>query len=131
MWQRLNGKTYEYESVYSCDMGQRKHDDNGKNKGRYAKISNEPELRKFLVNKIKKEKYSPEAALAAAKSVGFTVEISVKTLYNNIDSGEIEVTRKDLLRKEGWKQDKQKPRKASNNLKGESIDKRPTKRKEP
>jgi IS30 family transposase len=64
--------------------------------------------------------------LAAAKSAGFTVEISVKTLYNNIDSGEIEVTRKDLLRKEGWKQNKQKPCKAANNLKGESIDNRPT-----
>jgi IS30 family transposase len=30
-----------------------------------------------------------------------------------------------LLRKEGWKQEKTKPRKAANNLKGESIDKRP------
>jgi IS30 family transposase len=37
-WQRLSGKTYEYESVYSWDAAQRKHDDNGKNKGRYAKI---------------------------------------------------------------------------------------------
>jgi IS30 family transposase len=42
-WRRLNGKTYEYESVYSWDVAQRKHDDNGKNKGRYAKINDEPE----------------------------------------------------------------------------------------
>ncbi|MDR0222003.1 MAG: hypothetical protein LBI38_00485 [Oscillospiraceae bacterium] len=31
-----------------------------------------------------------------------------------------------MLRKESWKQNKQKPCKAANNLKGESIDNRPT-----
>ncbi len=124
-WQRLNGETYEYESVYSWDVAQRKHEEKAKNKGRYTKINNDPKLRKFLETKIKKHKYSPEAALTKAKEEGFEVEITVKTLYNNIDSGEIDVSRKDLLRKGGWKQDKTKPRKAANNLKGESIDNRP------
>ena len=124
-WQRLNGKSYEFEEVYSWDVAERKHEEKGANKGRYAKMTNMPELRVFLEEKIKKEKYSPEAALLKAKEEGFAVEISVKTLYNNIDGGEIDVTRKDLLRKEGWKQDKTKLRKAANNLKGESIDKRP------
>ena len=110
---------------YAYDVAQRKHEERAKNKGRYAKINDEPKLRSFLEKQIKKHKYSPEAALLKAKEKGFTVEISVKTLYNNIDSGEIGVTRKDLLRKEGWKQDKSKPRKAVNNLKGESIDNRP------
>lgn len=124
-WEYLDGKTYETKSKYSWDVAQRKHDENAKNKGRYAKINDLPELRNFIEKKIKKEKYSPEAALMAAKSAGYTVAISVKTLYNNIDNGEIGVTRKDLLRKDGWKQDKVKPRKAANNLKGESIDNRP------
>jgi len=124
-WRRLNGKAYEYEDVYSWDVGQRKHEESGRNKGRYAKISNAPKLRKFLETQIKKHKYSPEAALSRAKESGIAVEISVKTLYNNIDSGEIGVSRKDLLRKDGWKQDKTKPRKAANNLRGESIDNRP------
>jgi len=124
-WQRLNGETYECESVYSWDVAQRKHEEKAKNKGRYAKINDAPKLRKFLENQIKKHKYSPEAALTKAKEKGFEVEISVKTLYNNIDSGEIGVSRKDLLRKDGWKQEKTKPRKAANNLKGESIDNRP------
>jgi len=124
-WVRLNGRTYEYESVYSWDVGQRRHEAKGKNKGRYAKINDAPELRMFLEEQIKKHKYSPEAALSKAKEAGFDVEISVKTLYNNIDNGEINVNRKDLWRKDGWKQDKTKPRKAANNLKGESIDKRP------
>ena len=124
-WEYLDGKTYEMKSKYSWDVAQRKHDENAKNKGRYAKINDMPELRMFLERQIKKEKYSPEAALMRAKSEGYAVEISVKTLYNNIDSGEIGVTRQDLLRRNGWKQDKSKPRKALNNLKGESIDKRP------
>ena len=124
-WQRLNGTTYEYEEVYSHDVAQRKHEANGANKGRYAKINDMPELRAFIEVQIKKHKYSPAAALQEAKKEGFSVEISVKTLYNNIDSGEIDVKRDDLLRKEGWKQDKSKPRKANNNLKGESIDNRP------
>jgi len=124
-WQRLNSTTYEYENVYSWDVSQRKHEENARNKGRYAKINDTPELRKFLEIQIKKHKYSPEAALLKAKEKGFLVEISVKTLYNNIDSEEIGVTREDLLRKKGWKQDKTKPGKAGNNLKGESIDNRP------
>lgn len=124
-WKRLNGETYEYESVYSWDVAQRKHEEKAKNKGRYAKINDAPKLREFLENQIKKHKYSPEAALTKAKEKGFEVEISVKTLYNNIDNGDIDVSRKDLLRKDGWKQDKTTPRKAANNLKGESIDNRP------
>ena len=124
-WQRLNGSTYEYEKVYSWDVAQQKHEETSKNKGRYAKINDAPKLRKFLETQIKKHKYSPEAALTKAKEKGFAVEITVKTLYNNIDKGEIDVSRKDLLRKDGWKQDKSKPRKAANNLKGESIGNRP------
>ena len=108
-WERLNGETYEYEKVYSWDVAQRKHEEKAKNKGRYAKINDSPKLRKFLEDQIKKHKYSPEAALTKAKEKGFEVEISVKTLYNNIDSGEIGVSRKDLLRKDGWKQGKTPP----------------------
>jgi IS30 family transposase len=115
----------ETKLLYSWDVARRNHESCSKNKGRYAKINDMPELRVFLEQQIKKHNYSPEAALERAIDEGYTVEISVKTLYNNIDSGEIGVTRQDLLRKEGWKQDKAKPRKASNNLKGESIDNRP------
>jgi len=124
-YQYLDSATYEFREKYSWDVGQRKHEEKGGNKGRYAKINSEPEFRAYLENKIKKEQYSPEAALFAAKADGFAVAISVKTVYNNIDSGELNVSRKDLLRKEGWKQDRARPRKAANNLKGESIDKRP------
>jgi len=124
-WEYLDHRTYEMGTKYSWDVAQRKHDEKAKNKGRYAKINDMPELREFLEIQIKKNNYSPEAALLKAKEMGYTVEISVKTLYNNIDGGDIGVTRKDLLRKEVWKHDKFKPRKALNNLKGESIENRP------
>ena len=124
-WEHLDGQTWEKKKKYSWDVAQKKHEENAKNKGRYAKINDKPELRKYLESKIKEEQYSPEAALYAAQSDGYEVEISVKTLYNNIDSGEIGVSRNDLLRKEGWKQDKAKPRKSNKNIKGESIEKRP------
>jgi len=124
-WECLDGQTYEIRRKYSWDVAQRKHDENAANKGRYAKINDMPELRAYLEEKIKRHGYSPEAALLKAKEEGYTVEISVKTLYNSIDSGEINVSRKDLLRK-GWKQDRSTSRKAANNLRGESIDKRPS-----
>jgi len=124
-WTYLDGDSYEFKEKYSWDVAERKHEESGRNKGRYTKINDMPELRKYLELQIKKHKYSPEAALNKAKEEGYSVEISVKTLYNAIDSGEIGVTRKDLLRKDGWKQDKTKPRKAANNLRGESIDERP------
>jgi len=122
--QCLNGQTYEFFEKYSWDVGQQKHEEKGANKGRYAKINDTPELREYLENKIKKEKYSPEAALLSAKLNGMVVDITVKTLYNSIDSGEIGVSRQDLLRKDGWKKTSSKPRKSLKNLKGESIENR-------
>ena|GEM_PF-1209446 len=77
-WEYLDGKTYEKKSKYSWDVGQRKHYEKSKNKGRYAKINDSPELRAFLEKLIKKEKYSPEAALLKAKSEGFAVDISAQ-----------------------------------------------------
>ena len=121
----MNGSTYEYETVYSWDVAQRNHEERGRNKGRYSKINDMPELREYLEHQIKRHKYSPEAALLKAAAEGYFVEISVKMLYNNIDSGEIDVSHKDLLRKDGWKKKQSKPEKAANNIKGESIDKTP------
>jgi hypothetical protein len=53
--------------VYSWGVAQRNHEERDKNKGRYAKIDDMPELRGYPEKQIKKEKYSPEAALLKAK----------------------------------------------------------------
>ena len=60
-WQKLNGATGECEDIYSWDVAQRKHEENAKNKGRYSKINDTPDLRVFLEEQIKRHKYSPEA----------------------------------------------------------------------
>lgn len=126
-------------TIYHADYAQRKHDAAAENKGRYAKLNNNPELRKFVEAAVKRANYSPYAALEAAKrglevrnhnrkiiieaSAPLRVDVSVKTVYNSIDRGEIEITRKDLLRKEGWKQEKSKPRQGLH-TRGKSIDDR-------
>jgi IS30 family transposase len=51
--------------------------------------------------------------------------VSVKTVYNAIDLGELGAAkRRDLWRREGWKKENQKPRKA-HHTKGLSIELRP------
>lgn len=113
--------------VYAYDVGQRKHEEKAANKGPYARINDAPKLRKYLENKIKVEKFSPAAALDKIKEDGLVFEIAIcpKTVYNNIDKGELSITRRDLLRVDGWKKQPKEERKANNNLKGESIEKRP------
>ena len=73
-WEYMDGSTYETKKKYSWDVAQRKHEEKAKNKGRYAKINDMPEFRKFLEKQIKKHKYSPEAALLKAKEAGLSVK---------------------------------------------------------
>ena len=47
-WEYLDGSTYKIKPKYSWDVAQRKHDEKAKNKDRYAKINDMPELRKFI-----------------------------------------------------------------------------------
>jgi IS30 family transposase len=54
-------------TVYLADFAQRKHDAAARNKGRYAKLNDNPELRKFVETAVKRANYSPYAALEAAR----------------------------------------------------------------
>lgn len=123
-WEKLNSDLSK-TVVYSADTGQLKHEKRAKNKGKYAKITNDHKLREFLETKIIKEKYSPEAALQMAKRENFEVAICVKTVYNCIDSGEIAVKRTQLPRKRSWRKINQQQYKSYKNIKGESIENRP------
>jgi len=111
--------------VYSQEYAQIKRDERSKNKGPYTKLSNSYEIRKWLENKIKNEKYSPEAALFKAKELGIAIDICVKTLYNCISSGEIDIKYKDLPRQRSWRKQENSKEKALNNKRGKSIDERP------
>lgn len=88
------------EERYSADKGQDVTRKNQQNKGRPLKIGNDRELASFLEHKIVKERFSPAAALAAAKEAGYELVICVNTLYDYIDKGIfLELSNKHLLYK--------------------------------
>jgi len=114
--------------VYKADHAQMKAEQAGKNKGTGLKIGNDHALVNFIEGKIRDEKYSPDAALAAArKQGGFKTMICTRTLYTYIDDRLfLGISNKDLLiKKDGAKRPYRKVGKvALNNRSGKSIEKR-------
>ena len=115
--------------VYKADYAQMKASKAAQNKGAGLKIANDYEYAAFIETKIRDEKFSPDATLAAAKKQGgFKTKICTKTLYNYIDSGLfLGISNKDLLiKKDGKKRKYRKIRKISlKNKMGKSIEERP------
>ena len=115
--------------VYKADYAQMRATEAAKNKGVGIKIGNDHKLAAFLETKIRDEKYSPDAALAAArKQGGFTNMICTRTLYTYIDNGLfLGLSNKDLpVKRDGKKRNYKRIRKvALNNTKGTSISDRP------
>ena len=114
--------------VYKADYAQMQADKASENKGTGLKIGNDHELAAFIETKIRDEKYSPDAALAAArKRGGFKAMICTRTLYAYIDDGLfMGISNKDLLIKKGRpKRGYKRVRKvALNNKTGKSISER-------
>ena len=74
---------------YSAVVGQRKHDEKGTAKGPKLKIGNDHKFVKYIEESIKSG-YSPYATLQNIENdntLEFKTKISLKTLYNYIDSG--------------------------------------------
>lgn len=119
---------YTEETRYSSDLGQKNHDWNAQGKGRNIKIGNDRPLAEYIEGKIIEEKYSPEAALAAAAESGieFTTSISVRTLYRYIDKGIfLKLTNKDLPVKGKRKKHNKRVKVQKRASAGESIENRP------
>lgn len=119
---------YTEETRYSSDLGQKNHDWNAQGKGRNIKIGNDRTLAEYIEGKIIEDKYSPEAALAAAAESGieFTTSISVRTLYRYIDKGIfLKLTNKDLPVKGKRKKHNKKVKVQKRASSGESIENRP------
>lgn len=119
---------YTEETRYSSDLGQKNHDWNAQGKGRNIKIGNDRTLAEYIEGKIIEDKYSPEAALAAAAESGieFTTSISVRTLYRYIDKGIfLKLTNKDLPVKGKRKRHNKKVKVQKRASAGESIENRP------
>lgn len=119
---------YTEETRYSSDLGQKNHDWNAQGKGRNIKIGNDRPLAEYIEGKIIEDKYSPEAALAAAAESGieFTTSISVRTLYRYIDKGIfLKLTNKDLPVKGKRKKHNKRVRVQKRASAGESIENHP------
>lgn len=94
---------------YSAEKAQQKHIYAQTAKGRSLKIDHNHDLANYLEHKIAQDKYSPAAALAAARRDGFTDVISVNTLYSYIDKQIfLHLSNKDLWIKARKKKHKKK-----------------------
>lgn len=115
--------------VYKADYAQSVYDSNVSNRGRNLKIGNDHELCTYIEKMIIEKKYSPEALLLHARNKGlkFKTKICFKTIYNYLDMGLfLQASNSDLPYKKVIKSKQvRKPRISMNNIKGESIDKRP------
>ena len=116
--------------MYLADVGQKKHDEKAKNKGRGLKIGHDHELARHIEDKIKGQRWSPDAIVGNIKTKGlnFRTTICTKTLYNYIGSGIFAwISNKDLwMKKDRAKRVHKKTRAvALNNKNAKSISERP------
>ena len=115
--------------MYCADVAQRKHEENTANKGPSLKIGKDHELARHIEKKIKEEKFSPDAVIGEIKAKGkkFKTSICTKTVYNYIDKDIfLGISNKDLpVKCKGNKKRYRKRTVALNNIKGQSIEKRP------
>lgn len=125
-----NSPLYIFEVVYKADTAQMRHEENASNKGRGLKIGHDHKLAQYIEDKIKNERWSPDAIIGRIKSEGVQFETSIctKTVYNYIDKEIFAgVSNKDLwVKRDGKKRNYQKIRTvALNNRNGKSISERP------
>jgi IS30 family transposase len=112
---------------YSADLAQSKINTGNLNKGKTLKIGSDWELVKYFENKIKKEKYSPEAALVSIKrdNLHFDTDICLRTLYRYINDGLFpNLTTEDLPLARKKRKHKERKR-GKRPPAGTSIEKRP------
>lgn len=76
---------YWEEKRYSAQKGQQIHDYNQTAKGRPLKLGSDYAFAAYIEHKIIVDKYSPAAALAAAREHSFSTSICISTLYSYID----------------------------------------------
>lgn len=107
---RMRNGYYHDVKEYSADKGQQIHEQNNTAKGRPLKIGHDREYADYLEKKMlgvqedgtvdPRKRYSPAAALAAARAEGFQTAVSVNTLYSYIDKGIfVTLSNKDLWQK--------------------------------
>ena len=88
------------EVRYSAEKAQTITQDNQTMKGRPLKIGKDHAYANYLEDMIVHHRYSPAAALAAARKNGYQTEVCTTTLYSYIDKGIfLHLTKKHLWQK--------------------------------
>ena len=114
------------EKRYSAQKGQQTHNYNQTAKGRPLKIGCDHTYATYIEHKIIVDRYSPGAALAAAKRYNFQTHICVSTLYSYINKRVfLTLTNKHLWDKRRKKQKKDDTEKRIAHPKLPSIENRP------
>ena len=117
---------YWDEVRYSAQKGQQIHRYNQTAKGRPLKIGSDHTFAAYIEHKIIVDRYSPAAALAAARRYNFQTCICVSTLYSYIDKRVfLTLTNKHLWDKRRKKQKKDDTEKRIAHPKLPSIENRP------
>ena len=113
------------EEKYRAEVAQRDYEQKGARRERSLKIGKDHKIEKYIIEKIQKEKYSPDAIIGEIKANGIKFEgmICTKTLYNYINRGLFsEISEKDLWEKgRRKKRGSQRPRNSLKNRLGRSI----------
>lgn len=117
-FERLDGKTWEKQRVYAYDVGQRVHDEKMR-RDRKKKLDPDDAGLRQILNLIRKERYSPEAARIKTNYRG----CCTKTLYNYVHSGHVGLNATDLPYAK--KHRKKRESRAKTMPKGTSIEQRP------
>ena len=85
---------------YSAEKAEQIHREAQARKGRDLKIGKDRAYADYLERKIVQERYSPAAALAAARKAGYHTRICTATLYSYIEKGVFyQLTNNDLWEK--------------------------------
>lgn len=114
--------------TYKADYAQRDFLEKQTAKGADFKIGNDFELVNFIEDKIKNEKWSPEAVIGYINfnpDLNFKTDICFKTLYNYIHAGLFLNVRESDLKLYRRKKQKEEKSVALCNLRGTSITERP------
>ena len=128
-WHTIGG--YKDVRRYSADKAQQIHDYMATGKGRPEKIGSDHEYAAFLERKILTDKFSPAAALAAARKAGYATRICTSTLYSYINKGLfLHLRNRDLWEKSKRKTRKGQPEPRIAHAQLPSITERPTKIRE-
>jgi len=85
--------------VYRADYAQRDYEEKQGNKGRPIKIKEDKELKRYIREKIRKDRYSPGAIMGEIeeKGIRFRTRVCIKTVYNYIHSGEIGIKEEEMI----------------------------------